>query len=220
MSTPRSTSSTAATTVEALDLDPFLGPARVVDVRGRPLDPGRGPGGRSTWPGRPGSCSGPAAGPTTRGSPSRSRSSIADVPAYLASGAWSCSAWTCPRSTRSTARTCRTTTPWVVGIAILESVDLLEVEPGRLRADRAAAEAGGGRRLAGPGDPRGEPDRPDRGRISTRCRLTGIWTARPPSDVSLYLVFMSWAVAHIDRMTASRVTLASWGRCPGRCRRR
>ena len=25
--------------------------------------------------------------------------------------------------------------------------------------------------------------------------------ARPPSDVSLYLVFMSWAVAHIDRMT-------------------
>ena len=40
--------------------------------------------------------------------------------------------------------------------------------------------------------------------------LTGIWTARPPSDVSLYFVFMSWAVAHIERMTASRETLASW----------
>src|ERR1700761_7947355 len=42
-------------------------------------------------------------------------------------------------------------------------------------------------------------------------RPRGICTARPPSEVSLYLLFMSWAVFHIVLMTASRETLAKSG---------
>src|SRR4051794_26469867 len=51
---------------------------------------------------------------------------------------------------------------------------------------------------------RGSPE----GRAQHSLTLTGICNASPPSDVSLYLVLMSCAVAHIDRMTASSDTLA------------
>ena len=38
-----------------------------------------------------------------------------------------------------------------------------------------------------------------------------IFAASPPWEVSLYLVFMSWAVSHMVLMTASRLTLALVG---------
>src|SRR5450755_1965358 len=49
-------------------------------------------------------------------------------------------------------------------------------------------------------------------------KLSGMCTARPPSDVSLYLLFISRAVSHMVRITASRETFAKSGMlCKASC---
>ena len=51
----------------------------------------------------------------------------------------------------------------------------------------------------------------DKDKDQQSARFTGIFMARPPSEVSLYFEFISWAVSHIVLITLSRETFADAG---------